>query len=140
VSGCWFPHAKFLIATQQLVIEGTALSVALLMEDSQIQTQLGAEFVADIAGLSEFDGSGYNREVNSSGAWVENVGVDVRFEMDDTDFGALGNGTERLTWTLVATDALNDAARIPLFFFGRSLGPTNPAGQNVTVTDVSVEL
>jgi hypothetical protein len=139
MAGCWFPHAKLLIAQQTLILEASPIQRILLMEDSQILTQLGAQVVTDIVGLSEFDGSGYSRQVDSSGQWVENVGVDVRFELDDVSFGALGDGSERLTWTLFATDAINDTMRIPLFFLGRLLGPINPNGQSVSVTGVSVE-
>lgn len=136
MSGCWFPHALHLIATQQLDLETEPLEVLLLGEDSTILAELAAQTLGDFATLGEFDGSGYARVTPTTPLWTEAAGVGTDFTVDDVPFGNLGTGSERLTWTLFATIAGN----IPLFFFGRALGPTNPAGADVNITSVSVAL
>lgn len=130
MTGCWFPHAKFLIATQAMDWDLDGFQAILLGEDSNVLSQIGAQVVTDIL-LDEFSGTGYGRQTLQNTAIIEDVGEQVRFVADNIVFGPLGNGTSRARWALIAWNAINDAARIPIFVVGRALGPINPNGGSI---------
>lgn len=102
----------------------------LLGEDSNVLSQIGAQVVTDIL-LDEFSGTGYGRQTLQNTAVIEDVGEQVRFVADNIVFGPLGNGASRARWALIAWNAINDAARIPIFVVGRALGPINPNGGSI---------
>ena len=138
MSGCWFPHAKFLIATQQLNWESDGFQSILLMDNSSVLGDIAAKFVTEISSLAEFNGSGYGRQPVSGMDIIEDVGVQVRFTADIVQFVGLNNGSRRARWILIVKNAVNDAARIPIFVIGRSLGPIHPNGGTISVVPEAI--
>lgn len=132
MTGCWFSHGKFLIATQQLDWDLDTFVAILLQETSSVLSDLGAEAVGDIGLLDEFTGSGYSRETLVDTEVVEDIGERVRFVADNVSFAGLGNAPNRARWILIARDGASDAVRVPLFVIGRALGPIHPNGGTVS--------
>lgn len=112
--------------------ENDGFQAILLGENSNVLSQIGAQVVTDIT-LDEFSGAGYGRQTLQNTAVVEDVGEQVRFTADNVSFNNLGNGPSRARWVLIAKNAINDAARIPIFVVGRALGPIHPNGGDITI-------
>lgn len=130
MTGCWFPHGKFLIATHVIDWDADTFIGILLGETSNVLSAIGAQVVSDIT-LDEFTGTGYSRQTLTGTQVTEEVGVAVHFEADDVVFATLGNGASRARWTLIASDGANDGVRVPIFVVGRALGPINPNGGSI---------
>lgn len=132
MAGCWFSHARFLIATQVLDWDIQGFIAILLREDSSVLADIGAQTVSGITNLKEFNGTGYARQPVVSTAITEEVGIAVHFTADDVVFTGLGNGTTRARWTLIAmNNGVSDTVRIPMFVVGRALGPIHPNGGSI---------
>lgn len=132
MSGCWFPHAKFLIATQALSWIGDGYNAKLLMENSSVLADIGAQDMTGISVLDQFNGSGYGDQTLQNTDIVEDIGVSVNFVADNVDFIGISNGTRRAKYILVYKQGLTLALQIPMFVIGRAAGASHPGGGTIS--------
>lgn len=132
MSGCWYPHAKFLIATQAMDWINDGYRAMLLMENSTALADLGAQSLADFGTLGMFDGTGYGDQNLANTDIIENVGEDISFVSDNVSFVGLGNGSERAKYILVYKNGALITQKIPVFLIGRGAGPSHPNGGTIS--------
>jgi hypothetical protein len=111
------------------------IRMALVMTNTDADTNTDAEFIASFASLDEMDGANYVRKALAN----ETVTADLtndrgEFTADAVTWSALGNGTRQLEGIVLFRHVTNDADSIPIAFIDPPGWPLNPGGADLTVT------
>jgi len=99
---------------------------ALVMANTDADTDVDAEVMDDFASLDEDDATGYARVALASNALVINTVLElVKFEADDTTFSGLGaDATRAVVGAVLLKHITNDTDSVPICFI--PIAPTMP--------------
>lgn len=127
-------------AKYQLLLSGLAsfasgdFRLIAVMANSTADTDEDVEFVAGIATLDEFDGSGYTRPVLASKTVTQDAPNDLAyFDAADVNFAALGPGTRQIKGFILYQHVTNDADSRVIAYLDGSILPANGNGGSFTV-------
>lgn len=132
MSGFWFPHAKFLIATQVMDWESEVFKGRLLMANTTALADPEAQDLTGIAVPDNFDGTGYSDQTLLNNLISEDFGVAAQFLADPLVWTGLGDGTRQVRYIMVYRDGASEALRIPVFLIGRALGASHPTSGGIS--------